>query len=58
MPKLVKNYYYGKDGVKKLNGYLIHLSKEEVEKANIDTTKDIEKYVENNKIIIKEKEGK
>lgn len=56
MPKLVKNYYYGKDGAKRLNGYLIHLSKEEVEKANIDDTKDIEKYVENNKIIIKEKE--
>ena len=56
MPKLVKNYYYGKNGEKKLNGYLIHLSKEEVQQANIDDTKEIEKYVKDNKIIIKEKE--
>lgn len=54
--KLVKNYYYGKGGLKKLNGYIIHLSKEEVQQANIDDTKEIVKYVENNKIIIKEKE--
>lgn len=58
MPKLVKNYYYGKDGAKKLNGYLIHLSKEEVQQANIDDTKEITKYVDNGKIIIEEKKGK
>ena len=52
MAKLVKNYYYGKNGEKKLNCYLTHISKDVVEKSNIKDDKDIIIYAKGNKIII------
>ena len=52
MPKLVKNYYYGKGGEKKLNCYLIHISKLLIQQANIDDSKNLKIYVKDNKIII------
>ena len=55
--KLVKNYYYDKNGNKKLNGYLIHLSKKDILQANINDNNDMIIYVENNKIVIEEKKG-
>ena len=53
MAKLVKNYYYRKNE-KKLNGYLVGISKKLVQQANIDDSKEIKVYVKENKIIIEE----
>ena len=53
MPKLAKNMYKSlKTGEKKLNCYLIHLSKEVVAKANIQGDDEVKIYAEGNRIII------
>lgn len=52
MAKLVKNYYYGKNGEKKINCYLIHIPKRVVLEANIKDTEDLKIYSKDNKIII------
>lgn len=57
MPKLAKNMYRSvKTGEKKLNCYLVHISKEIVNKTDLED-KELNIYAENNKIII-EKEQK
>lgn len=56
MPKLAKNYYYGKNGERKVNCYLVNISKEVVKSTNIGEDDHITIYAKDNKIII-EKEG-
>lgn len=52
MPKLAKNYYYGKDGERKVNCYLVNISKELINQTNITESSEIKIYVKDNKIII------
>lgn len=52
MAKLVKNYYYGKNGEKKVNSYFANISKEVLNKTNIKEDDEIKIYSEKNKIII------
>ena len=57
MSKLSKQYYYGKNGNKKINCYTITVSKKVVMDSNIKDDDAVKIYAENNKIII-EKDGK
>lgn len=52
MTKFAKNYYYGKNGEKKLNCYMINISKEVVKQANIEENDKVKIYSKDNKIII------
>lgn len=55
MPKLAKNMYRSvKTGEKKLNCYLVHISKEIVNKTDLED-KELNIYAENNKIIIEKR---
>ena len=56
MAKLVKNLYKPvNSNEKKLNCYLIHLSKKVVEEAKIKDNQDLNIYAKGNKIIIENK---
>ena len=57
MPKLSKQYYYGKNGNKKINCYTITVSKKVVMDSNIKDDDTVKIYAGENKIII-EKEDK
>lgn len=52
MPKLAKNCYYSKSGEKRVNCYLLNISKEIVKQANINDNEQLKIYVKDNKIII------
>ncbi len=52
MPKLAKNYYYGKNGERKVNCYLVNIPKTILSKTNISDGDEIKISVKNNKIII------
>ena len=53
MAKLAKNMYRSlKTGERKLNCYVVNISKQLVEDAKIDPDKEIIIYVKDNKIII------
>lgn len=52
MPKLTKNYYYGKNGERKINCYLINISKDIVKKAVINDDEELKIYAKDGKIII------
>lgn len=52
MPKLAKNYYYGKNGERKINCYVVNISKEILNKTDIKDTDNIKIYSKENKIII------
>ncbi len=52
MPKLAKNYYYGKNGERKVNCYLVNIPKAVLNKTNISDADEIKISVKNNKIII------
>lgn len=52
MPKLTKNYYYGKNGERKINCYLINISKDVVQKATIKDDEELKIYAKDGKIII------
>lgn len=52
MPKLAKNYYYGKNGEKKLNCYILHISKEILNKTDIKDTDTVNIIAKDGKIII------
>lgn len=56
MAKLNKMYYHTSKGEKKLNCYTIPVPKELVVKAGLEN-KEVKLRVENNKIIIEEKEA-
>jgi hypothetical protein len=51
--KLVKSCYYGKDGEKKVNTFLINLPKAVVYEAKLED-KQLRVYTKDNKIIIEE----
>jgi len=51
MAKLNKNYYYSKNGERKINCYLVNIPKEIVEKTNIGDN-EIKISIQNNKIVI------
>lgn len=55
MPKLAKNYYYGKNGERKINCYVVNISKEIVANSNIKEDDEITVYSQGNKIIIEKK---
>lgn len=52
MPKLAKNYYYGKNGERKINCYVITIPKKILEETNINEDDNIKIIVKDNKIII------
>lgn len=52
MSKLIKNCYYDRNGNKKVNNYLISVSKKMIQEAGIKDTDNIKIYVEGNKIIL------
>ena len=52
MQKLKKNYYYNKEGQRKLNCYMIFISKQQLQKSNINEDDNIEVKSEGDKIII------
>lgn len=52
MPKLAKNYYYGKNGERKVNCYFVNISKELLSKTNIKEEDNIKIYTNGSKIII------
>ena len=52
MQRVTKQYYYGKNGERKINGYKIYISKETLSKANITENDKLNVCVEGNKIII------
>lgn len=52
MQKIKKNYYYNKNGEKKINSYMIYISKELIRKSNINETDNIEVKTDGEKIII------
>lgn len=56
MPKLTKNYYYGKNGERKINCYLINISKDVVQKATIKDDEELKIYAKDGKIIIEKKD--
>lgn len=56
MPKLAKNMYTTAKGERKLNCYVIHISKEVVEQTNIKENDNVVVCAENNKIVIKKGE--
>lgn len=51
--KLVKSNYYGKNGEKKVNTFLINIPKSVVYEANLED-KQLKVYTKDNKIIIEE----
>jgi len=53
--KLVKSYYYGKDGERKVNTYLINIPKAIVEKAHLQD-KQLTVTEKDGKIIIEKSE--
>ena len=53
--KLVKSYYYGKNGEKKINTYLINLPKAIVEAAKLQD-QQLKATAKGNKIIIEKSE--
>ncbi len=55
MSKLAKNYYYNKQGERKINCYLVNISKEIVKDSNIKDEDEIKIYSKDNKIIIEKK---
>lgn len=52
MSKLGKNYYRTANGDKKLNCYMIPLSKEIIAQTNITEQDELKVSVKNNKIIV------
>lgn len=52
MPKLAKNMWTNSKGERKVNCYLINLSKEIVSQTNITEEDEVKIYVKDNKIII------
>ena len=56
MPKLAKQYYLNAKGEKKVNCYKVNISKQLVDKTDLED-KEIKIFVKDNKIII-EKEVK
>lgn len=52
MPKLAKNMWTNSKGERKVNCYLINLSKEIVSQTNINEEDEVKIYVKDNKIII------
>lgn len=52
MPKLAKNYYYDKNGQRKVNCYLLNISKKILNKTNIAEDDNIKIQAINNKIVI------
>lgn len=52
MPKLAKNMWTNSKGERKINCYLINISKELVEQAKINDEEELKLRVENEKIII------
>lgn len=52
MPKLAKNYYYSKNGERKVNCYIATISKKLLDQTDIKENDDIKIHAENNKIII------
>lgn len=54
MSKLSKNYYYAKNGDRKVNCYLVNIPKAVVEATNIKDS-ELNIYAKDNKIIIEKK---
>lgn len=52
MPKLAKNYYYGKNGERKVNCYVVNISKEILNKTGIKDTDTVNIITKDGKIII------
>ena len=53
MPKLAKQYYYGKTGEKKINCYVLHIPKKMFYQIGGSVANEnIKMYVKDNKIII------
>ena len=52
MPKLAKNYYYGKNGERKVNCYVVNISKEILNKTDIKDTDVVNIIAKDGKIII------
>lgn len=52
MPKLAKNYYYGKNGERKVNCYIVNISKELLNKTDIKDTDTVNIITKDGKIII------
>ena len=52
MTKLAKNYYYDKNGERKINCYLINIPKKIVKLTDIKDTDNVKVYAQENKIII------
>ena len=57
MPKLAKNYYYGKNGERKINCYIVNIPKGTLNQIDIKETDNIKIQAKDNKIII-EKDNK
>lgn len=56
MTKLAKNMWTTTKGERKLNCYLVNLSKEVVNKTNIKEEDELNIHAENNRIIIERKD--
>lgn len=52
MQKIKKNYYYGKNGEKKINSYMVYISKKIIKDSNIKETDNLDVRAEKDKIII------
>lgn len=52
MKKINKLYYYTKSGERKINSYVVNITKEILNKTNINDNDNIKIYVKDNKIII------
>lgn len=57
MPKLVKQMYYNRDGVEKINCYHIYIPRELAEQTGLEKEDNVSIKAEGNKIII-EKDSK
>lgn len=57
MQKLGKQYYYTRNGEKKINCYKINLSRDLIKKAGIGENDILKVYTKNNKIIIEKSDS-
>lgn len=57
MQKLKGTAYYTKDGVKKINGFYIHISNKQASEAGLSLDDPIEVTVEKDRIVIKKAEA-
>lgn len=56
MPKLAKNYYYSKNGERKVNCYMVNLPKNVIQEANINDEEQVVIYAEHGRVIIEQKQ--